>query len=49
MFYLSTMFSAIAKFAVPLLGVETGLFGYDLSYTIIPLIAGRQIYGYWVD
>lgn len=58
MFYLSTMFSAIAKFAVPLLGFETGLFGYDLSYTIIPLIAGVvMIYGvlggltaaYWTD
>jgi len=39
MFYLSTMFSAIAKFAVPLLGVETGWFGYDLKYTLIPAIA----------
>lgn len=39
MFYLSTMFSAIAKFAVPLLGVETGLLGYDLKYTLIPAIA----------
>jgi len=58
MFYLSTMFSAIAKFAVPLIGVETGLFGYELRYTLIPLIAGVVIvYGvlggltaaYWTD
>ncbi|QDT02662.1 Sodium/glucose cotransporter [Rubripirellula lacrimiformis] len=39
MFYLSTMFSAVAKFAVPLLGVETGWFGYDLKYTLVPAIA----------
>lgn len=58
MFYLSTMFSAIAKFAVPLMGVETGLWGWDLKYTLIPLIAGVVIlYGvlggltaaYWTD
>lgn len=58
MFYLSTMFSAIAKFAVPLMGVETGLFGYELRFTLIPLIAGVVIlYGvlggltaaYWTD
>ncbi len=58
MFYLSTMFSAIAKFAVPLMGFETGLFGYELRYTLIPLIAGVVIvYGvlggltaaYWTD
>ncbi len=58
MVYLSTMFSAIAKFAVPLLGVETGLFGLDLKFTLIPLIAGVVIaYGvlggltaaYWTD
>ncbi len=58
MFYLSTMLSAIAKFAVPLMGVETGLFGYELRYTLIPLIAGVVIvYGvlggltaaYWTD
>lgn len=58
MFYLSTMFSAIAKFAVPLMGIETGLFGYDLKYTLIPAIAGVVIlYGvlggltaaYWTD
>ena len=58
MFYLSTMFSAIAKFAVPLMGVETGLLGYELKYTLIPLIAGVVIlYGvlggltaaYWTD
>ena len=28
------------KFAVPLMGVETGLLGADLKYTLIPLIAG---------
>ena len=39
MFYLSTMLSAIAKFAAPLLGVEIGLFGLELKYTIIPTIA----------
>ena len=58
MFYLSTMFSAIAKFAVPLLGFETGLFGYEIRYTLIPLIAGIvTVYGvlggltaaYWTD
>ncbi|TWU57432.1 sodium:solute symporter family protein [Rubripirellula reticaptiva] len=47
MFYLSTMFSAIAKFAVPLLGVETGWFGYDLKYTLIPVIA-LVVIGYGV-
>ncbi|TWT64701.1 sodium:solute symporter family protein [Allorhodopirellula solitaria] len=58
MFYLSTMLSAIAKFAAPLLGVEVGLFGYELKYTIIPAIAAIVIlYGvlggltaaYWTD
>lgn len=58
MFYLSTMFSAIAKFAVPLLGVETGYFGYDLKYTLIPAIAivvilygvlGGLAAAYWTD
>jgi SSS family solute:Na+ symporter len=58
MAYLSTMFSAIAAFAVPLMGVETGLFGLDLKYTLIPAIAGVVIlYGvlggltaaYWTD
>ena len=57
MFYLSTMLSAIAKFSVPLMGVET-LWGYDLKYILIPLIAGIVIvYGvlggltaaYWTD
>lgn len=56
--YLSTMFSAIAKFAAPLMGSDTGLFGYELRYTLIPLIAGVVIlYGvlggltaaYWTD
>jgi SSS family solute:Na+ symporter len=58
MVYLSTMFSAIAKFAVPLMGVETGLLGYELKYTLIPAIAGVVVlYGvlggltaaYWTD
>lgn len=57
MFYLSTMFSAIAKFSVPLLGTEM-LFGLELRFTIIPLIATIVIlYGvlggltaaYWTD
>lgn len=58
MFYLSTMFSAVAAFAVPLMGVETGLFGLELKYTLIPAIAVVVIlYGvlgglsaaYWTD
>ena len=58
MSYLSTMFTAIAKFAVPLLGFDTGLFGTELRYTLIPLIAGIvMVYGvlggltaaYWTD
>lgn len=56
-FYLSTMLSAIAKFAVPLLGVEIFL-GLDLKFTLVPLIATVVIlYGvlggltaaYWTD
>lgn len=38
MYYLSTMFSALAKFAVPLMGVET-LFGMELRYTLVPGLA----------
>jgi SSS family solute:Na+ symporter len=38
MFYLSTMFSAIAKFAVPLLGFES-VGGIDVGYVIVPAIA----------
>ncbi|QEG38258.1 sodium:solute symporter family protein [Roseimaritima ulvae] len=58
MVYLSTMFSAIAAFAVPLMDIETGLGGYDLKYTLIPAIAAVVIlYGvlggltaaYWTD
>ncbi|TWU17756.1 Sodium/proline symporter [Novipirellula galeiformis] len=58
MVYLSTMFSALAAFAVPLMGVETGLFGYDLKYTLIPAIAmvvilygvlGGLTAAYWTD
>lgn len=37
-FYLSTMFSAIAKFAVPLLGFET-LAGLPLQYVLVPGLA----------
>lgn len=57
MFYLSTMLSAIAKFAVPLLGFEQ-IWGMDLKYVIIPGLAGIVIiYGvlggltaaYWTD
>ncbi|MCZ6672579.1 MAG: sodium:solute symporter family protein [Verrucomicrobia bacterium] len=57
MTYLSTMFSAIAKFAVPLLGVETA-FGMDLQYTLVPVIAfiviiygvlGGLTAAYWTD
>lgn len=38
MFYLSTMFSAVAKFSVPLLGFEE-LGGVDIKYYIVPSIA----------
>jgi SSS family solute:Na+ symporter len=38
MFYLSTMFSAIAKYAVPLIGMET-LAGVDLKYVLVPGLA----------
>lgn len=57
MFYLSTMFSAVAKFAVPLVGVEE-FAGIELRFILIPLIAGIVIiYGvlggltaaYWTD
>ncbi len=37
-FYLSTMFSAIAKFAVPLLGFET-IAGMPLEYVLVPGLA----------
>ena len=39
MFFLSTMLSAIAKFAAPLLEVETFAGGIDLKWLLIPLIA----------
>ncbi len=38
MFYLSTMLSAIAKFAVPLLGFDA-VGGVDLKYILVPSIA----------
>ena len=57
MFYLSTMLSAIAKFAVPLMGIDE-VAGLDLKYVLIPGLAGIVIvYGvlggltaaYWTD
>ncbi|PAY17941.1 hypothetical protein CKO51_18175 [Rhodopirellula sp. SM50] len=57
MFYLSTMLSAIAKFAVPLMGLDE-IAGLDLKYVLIPGLAGIVIvYGvlggltaaYWTD
>ncbi len=57
MFFLSTMLSAIAKFAVPLLGYET-LLGVDIKFALIPILAATVIiYGvlggltaaYWTD
>ena len=57
MFYLSTMLSAIAKFAVPLLGFDE-IAGFELKYILIPGLAGIVIiYGvlggltaaYWTD
>lgn len=57
MFYLSTMFSAIAKFAVPLIGVEM-MWGVELKYLLVPLIAlvvvlygvlGGLTAAYWTD
>lgn len=57
MFYLSTMFSAIAKFAVPLVGFEE-IGGYELQYALVPLIAvvvilygvlGGLTAAYWTD
>ena len=57
MFYLSTMLSAIAKFAVPLMGIEQ-IAGYDLKFFLVPGLAAIVIvYGvlggltaaYWTD
>lgn len=57
MFYLSTMLSAIAKFAAPLMGIEQ-IAGYDLKFFLIPGLAAIVIvYGvlggltaaYWTD
>lgn len=57
MFYLSTMLSAIAKFAVPLMGIDS-VAGLDLKYVLVPGLAGIVIvYGvlggltaaYWTD
>ena len=57
MAYLSTMFSAIAMFAVPLMGIDT-LFGWELQYVLVPIIAvvvilygvlGGLTAAYWTD
>ncbi len=57
MFYLSTMLSAIAKFAVPLMSSDT-LFGMELKYVLVPLISvvviaygvlGGLTAAYWTD
>jgi SSS family solute:Na+ symporter len=57
MAFLSTMLTAIAKFAVPLLGVET-IGGWPISHVIVPLLAltvvGYGVLGgltaaYWTD
>jgi SSS family solute:Na+ symporter len=57
MFYLSTMFSAIAKFAAPLMGVNE-LWGIDLETILVPTIAtvvvvygvlGGLTAAYWTD
>ncbi len=57
MFYLSTMLSAIAKFAVPLMGIDS-VAGLELKYVLVPGLAGIVIvYGvlggltaaYWTD
>ena len=42
MFFLSTMFSAIAKFAVPLMGMEQ-IGGVGLEFVIIPVLAAIVI------
>jgi Na+/proline symporter len=38
MYYLSTMFSAIAAFAVPLMGTED-IGGLELKYVLVPVLA----------
>ncbi|MFT5469769.1 MAG: SSS family solute:Na+ symporter [Verrucomicrobiales bacterium] len=57
MIYLSTMLTAVAGFAVPLLGIET-LFGMELKYTLVPAIGviviiygvlGGLTAAYWTD
>ncbi|WP_149498315.1 sodium:solute symporter family protein [Roseiconus lacunae] len=57
MFYLSTMLSAIAKFAAPLVGAEE-IFGVELKFVLVPGLAAVVIvYGvlggltaaYWTD
>ncbi len=57
MAFLSTMLTAIAKFAVPLLGVET-IGGWPVSHVIVPILAitviGYGVLGgltaaYWTD
>ncbi len=46
MTFLSTMLSAIAKFAVPLLGVET-VFGWDITVVLV-LVLGLTVVAYGV-
>ncbi len=57
MFFLSTMLSAIAKFAIPLMGREE-IAGWDLKYILIPTISivvilygvlGGLTAAYWTD
>ncbi len=56
-FYLSTMFSAIAKFTAPLLGFDT-IWGMDLKFVLVPTLAtvvvaygvlGGLTAAYWTD
>ncbi len=57
MFYLSTMLSAIAKFAVPLMGIDQ-LWGLELKFILVPTISlivivygvlGGLTAAYWTD
>lgn len=57
MYYLSTMFSAIAAFAVPLMGIET-IWGMELKFVLVPVLAlivvvygvlGGLTAAYWTD
>lgn len=57
MYYLSTMFSAIAAFAVPLMGIES-IWGLELKFVLVPTLAlivvlygvlGGLTAAYWTD